>query len=72
MFCLISVLKFRFFTQNNKDVLLFSHQTSSMKHHLTETHKQNFEGDSKYNLTPRWFGTPPVIPSHFLYTGTAP
>ena len=35
--------QFWFFMQNNKDVLLFSHQTSSMKHHLTETHEQNFE-----------------------------
>ena len=25
------------------DVLLFSHHTSSMKHHLTETHGHNFE-----------------------------
>ena len=27
----------------DEDVLLFSHQTSSMKHHLTETHEHNFE-----------------------------
>ena len=29
-----------FITLNDEDVLLFSHQTISMKHHLTETHKQ--------------------------------
>ena len=27
----------------NEDSFLFSHQTSSMKHHLTETHEHNFE-----------------------------
>ena len=36
-------MKFLFLTQNDEDVLLFSHQTSSMKHHLTETHKHNLE-----------------------------
>ena len=29
--------------QNDEDVLLFSHQTRSMKHHLTETHEHYFE-----------------------------
>ena len=37
------VLKFWFLTQNDENVLLYSHQPSSMKHHLTETHEQNFE-----------------------------
>ena len=37
------VVKFWFLTQKDEDVLLFSHQTSSMNHHLTETHEQNFE-----------------------------
>ena len=32
-----------FLTQNDEDILFFSHQTSSMKHHLTETHRHNFE-----------------------------
>ena len=32
-----------FSPQNAEDVLLFSHQISSMKHHLTETHEHNFE-----------------------------
>ena len=38
-----TVVNFWFLTQNDEDVLLFSHQTSSMKHHLTETHEHNFE-----------------------------
>ena len=29
-----------FITLNDEDVLLCSHQTISMKHHFTETHKQ--------------------------------
>ena len=41
--CSNLVVKFWFLTQNDEDVLLLSHQTSSMKHHLTETHKHNFE-----------------------------
>ena len=32
-----------FSPKSDEDVLLFSHQTSSMKHHRTETHKYNFE-----------------------------
>ena len=36
-------MKFWFLNQNDEDVLLFSHQTSSMKHQLTETHEHNFE-----------------------------
>ena len=32
-----------FLTQTDSDVLLFSHQTSSMKHDLTVTHEHNFE-----------------------------
>ena len=30
-------------TPNDEDVLLFTHQTSSVKHHLTETYGNNFE-----------------------------
>ena len=30
-------------TQNDENVLLVNHQTSSMKRHLTETHEHNFE-----------------------------
>ena len=37
------MMKFWFLTQNDDYVLLFSHQTSSMKHHLSETHERNFE-----------------------------
>ena len=29
--------------KNDEDVLLFSHQTSWMNHHLTETHEHNCE-----------------------------
>ena len=36
------MVKFLFLTQIDEDVLLLSH-TSSMKHHLTETHEHNFE-----------------------------
>ena len=35
------VVKFWFLTQNAEDVLLFSHQISSLKYNLTETHEQN-------------------------------
>ena len=37
------VVKFLFLTHNDEDILLFSHQTSSMKYHLTETHEHNFK-----------------------------
>ena len=37
------VVKFWFLTQNDENILLFSYQTSSMKHHLTETHEHHFE-----------------------------
>ena len=37
------VVKFWFLTPNDEDVLLFSHQTSSMKHHLIETQEHHFE-----------------------------
>ena len=30
-------------TPNDEDILLFSHKTSSMKLHHTETHEDNFE-----------------------------
>ena len=36
-------MKFWILTQNNIDVLLFSHQTRSLKHDFTEAHKHNFE-----------------------------
>ena len=36
------MVKFWFLTQNYENVLLFSHQTSSMKHHLREAHEHNF------------------------------
>ena len=32
--------KFWILTKNDKDVFLFSHQKSSVKHHLTETHNK--------------------------------
>ena len=34
---------FWFLTQNDKDVLLFSHQTNSINHDVTETHEHIFE-----------------------------
>ena len=40
-------MKFWFLTQNDNNILLFSHQifklNEFMKHHLPETHKVNFE-----------------------------
>ena len=39
----VVVSSIRVLTQNAKDVFLFSHQTSSMKHHITETHGHDFK-----------------------------
>ena len=72
-------VKFWFLTQNDDDVLLFSHQTSSMKHQLTETREHNFEihnmalsSQSSLVLVSLLYHTYPVELMHLLDVNTEP